>query len=547
MPPFLVYEIETPFGLGRFAPYQYERTVQQTRIRLFWGRIVAWCVGVFLVTWLLATSGLYFYVKYGRGFSEVRYEHMLLLPWRMEEYRRTKGEAWVKDGLKAAEAGDWRQAFDLLRGGLTSVPEAREARLMLARIYLMAGRTDQARETLLAGLAYHPDELDYLRTVLGFLFEQQADAAVIEITTELGGRLAADSPTGRMAATARAFALFNRDAYTEAQAAFRSAGLSQTPEARFVAARIAWEQGRREEALTRLRSLHAQVKSDEEIYRTLVYYLREAGQIGEARRVAFAHQLEVPDRVEPRLDFIGACLAAGDAEAAAVAEADVLRIFADDTSALLRLADGAAKQGRADTAWRVAARCRELGQEEAASTLIAVQAELERKDYTEALRRINLLAAQDSGARSAGSEKWSEIQRQSLAGLRAVAVYGTGQAMESEPVLVLVRASRGLSAATLTLLAGQLERVGPSQEVEQLLKIAVERDPLYQPALVALLRRVAAAGDLSAAGPWIERLVGMRKPPKDLLNQLVERLNSDYYVYFSERGRLLAELDSRRR
>lgn len=545
--PLLVYEIETPLGLGRYAPFQYERSVQLTRVRLFWRRITVWLAGLMLAAWVLAATGLYFFVKYGRGFSEVHYSHMLLLPWKIDDYRRTKGEAWVKEGLTAAEAGEWRQAFQLLRGGLPAVPEAREARLMLSRIFIMAGRNDLARETLLEGLKYHLDELAYLRIVLGFLFDQQADAAVIEVTTGLAGRVDPNSPEGRMVATAKAFALFNRDEYAEAEAGFRSAGLTQTPEGRFVAARSAWEQGRREEALTRLRALHAQEETDEEIYRTLFFYLRESGQVQEARRLAFARQLQVPDRVEPRLDFITASLAAGEETEAAAAEEECLRIFANDTTALLRLADLAAKGGRAGTAWRVEARCRELGKEEAASALIAVQAELERRNYPEALRGIYRFSDEVLNERRAGGGKWSEVHRQSLAGLQAVAYYATGKAIEAEPLLVQMVAARVLNAPTLTLLASHLERVGPRTQVEQVLKAAVERDPLFQPALAALLRTVVVEDDLSPAGPWIERYTGMRKPSAELLDKLALALSSDRYVLMPERERLMGLLSVKKR
>lgn len=543
VPPFLVYEIETPLGLGRLAPYQYERAVQQTRIRLFWGRIVVWVVGLLLAAWLLATGALYGYVKYGRGFSEVQYVHMLLLPWKMDEYRRTKGEAWLRDGLKAAEAGEWRSALDLLRGGLPTVPEDREARLMLTRIYLMAGRTDLARETLVAGLAYHPDELSYLRTVLGFLFEQQADAAVIDLAVELGDRLTPDTAAGRTVATARAFALFNRDAYAEAEAVFRAAGLVHTPEARFVSARTAWERGRRDEALTRLRALHAQASADEEIYRTLVFYLREAGQAGEARRVALARSLARPDYAESRVDFLELSWGAG--EETRELENDFLKRFSGDAPALLRLANAAAKKGRGELVWRVAERCRELGREQAASYLIGVQAELERGAYREALGAIVEVWNRDRLARSPSEAGWSEAQVYALRGLRAVALYGSGQAVEAEAELEQARASRVLSAPTLTLLAEQLARVAPQKQVAQILTDAVERDPLFQAALVARLRMALKEGDLAGAGVWIERLAAMRKPPVDLVQGLTSALQSDRFWFLAGRERLLAQLNAR--
>jgi thioredoxin-like negative regulator of GroEL len=523
--------------LGRFAPFSRVLDPHGTHIIIHKWRLPPYLLLLALLGWLVATAGLHAHIKYRTGFTEVRYSHLVLLPWKIDDHRRARGEFWIRQGLAAAENQEWIEAFSLLRGGIMSVPEHQEARLLVARIYLMARRVDHARDTLLDGLPYHADQLEYLRTVLGFLFSQQADDAVAAVALELRPRLAPSSPAGRMAGTALAYAQFNRGRYAEAEATLREAGLLSTPEGRFVMARIAWDKDRRDEAVARLRELASQVPDDVEIYRTLIFYLRELDRPGEVRRAALARQLARPDAPDGYLDFIASAASEGDFSRATEAETDYLARFAADAPALLRLAETAAKRGDPSAARRVLARCLELDREIPAAHLHVIEAHLESRDYAAALERIAPLVAADGPASA-----WPEPQQLALAGARAIALYGDGQAMEAAPLVHRLREARRLSPAALTVIAGRLETLGQPAEARALLRHAVELDPLYQPALVNLLERAVASGDLHGMPPLIERLATMRKPPADLIEKLRAALQSDRQLYLADRQKTLAAL-----
>lgn len=523
--------------LGRFAPFDRVLDPHGTHIVIHKRRLPVYLLVLALAGWVAATGLLYAHTKYRRGFGEVRYLHLVLLPWKLDEHRRAQGAFWIRRGLAAAESHDWRRAFPLLRGGLHSVPGHQEARMLVARIYLMTGRVDLARDTLITGLPYHVDQLEYLRAVIGFLFSQQADDAVVALASELGPRLDAGSLASRLAATARAYAMFNRGRFVGAEEALREAGLLDTPEGRFVLARIAWERGLRDEAIAHARELTARVPDELEIYRTLIFWLGEANRPGELRRAALARQLARPDAPEGHLDFIAACAAAGHANRAAEAEAKYLAHFADDVSALLRLGESAARRGDSAATRRVLARCRELGDGVPAAELLVLDAELERRNHAAILERTFGLLASDGGISG-----WSDSQQLALTGARAVALYGTGQAMEAEPLMRRLREARRLSPVKLTVIAGHLEAIGCSAEARALLRHAVELDPLYQPALVRLLESVVAAGELEGVPPLVERIAGMRRPPASLLQHLGDALQSDRQIFLPGRQRALAAL-----
>ena len=519
--------VEPAFGLGRFAPFNWERLPHSTGIRLFWGRIVLWLLVLVCVGWTVVASGLFVFVKYRRGFSEVQYSHMILLPWKLDAYRRAKGEFLIKQGLAKAEAQEWRAAFDLLRPGLLAVPDHREARLLTARIYLMAGRPDMARTLLIEGIKYHGDQLGYLREALGFFFGLQADEAVIELTRELRSRLDPKTPVARLAVTALAYGYFNRERLAEAEAVFAEAHLLGTPEARFVAARIAWERGQRAEAVAQLRELVVQVEGESEAYRTLITYLREDQRWAEVRRASLQRQFALPEQPEAYVDFIAACAKEGDEVRAAEAETAFFERFGHDAPALVKLAEAAATAGRIELVRRVVARCRELGQDEPDAGLLLLAAYLEARDYRGLL--------EDGAGLGRASARWSERHRLMADGLRAVALYGTGQEVEASILNQRLMDSRLLPAAALISVARQLNVAGRRMEARRLAEHARTLDPLYQPAWVFSLECMFAQQDLGEAPALIERLLGMRKPPVELLRSLAQALESDQYLFMPDR------------
>ncbi len=526
--------IRPAFGLGRFAPFNREEYDHYTGIRPFWGRIVVWLLVLAVLAWVGVASGLYAFVKYRRGFTDVQYSHMLLLPWKLDDYRRSKGVFLIEEGMAKGEAQEWRAAFGLLRTGLLAVPEHREARLLVARIYLMAGRPDVTRTTLLDGLTHHGDQLDYVREVLGYFFGLQADETVIALTRELRTRLDPEAPVGRMTTTALAYAYFNRGRYAEAEETLREARLLGTPEGRFVSARIAWAKGRHEEALVQLRELTAAVPQDQEIYRTLIYYLGEKGRWAEARRAAWMRQLALPERPEAYRDYIVASGELGDEAGRVEAESAYLERFADDEAALLRLGEQASRAGRVALAERVAARCRELGRNESEAALLVLGAEIERGAYAQAIMRGETLAV--------AAAAWPERQRLIFDGLRAVAFYGLKREAEAEPLARRLWESRLLPPPTLTAMAVQLERVGQPERARRVLRHAVEMDPLNQPALVRLVEGALKDGQLDEAPVWIGRLLEMRQPPVALLEELAKTLDSDRYLFRADRDEALTKV-----
>jgi tetratricopeptide (TPR) repeat protein len=529
-----VYEVETPFGLGRFAPYRKERMAHQTRLRIFWPRVVAWSLLLFFTLWLGGASALFAFVKYKRGFTDVRFSHLVFLPWKLDDYRRSKGEFLLKRGLAAAEAQQWADALYALRAALPYAPGHEEARMIVTRVYLMAGRGDLAQAVLVEGLAHHRDQVDYLRTVLGFLFMQQADEVVVDLTRALEAQGSNNEIFRRILMTARGYGYFNRGRYAEAERVFAEAGLNDTAEARFVNARIAWERGRRDEAIARLRELNEQAGGDAEIHRTLVFFLKEAGRKAELRRIGLTAQLARPEAPQGYLDFIEGALASGDEGAAATAAGEFLERFSGEARALLQLAERGAAAGRPEMVRGVVERLpAEKVDDVAAATLLLAEASL------------NAGRPEEVGSLNPATEKWGEAASVTWEGLRGMALVQQERSGEAEPLLWRMLESRRVGAPALHSIAVRLQRAGRGDLAGRFLLRAVEVDPLHQPSLVSLVEDAESAGRLDEMGGLVVRLTTMRKPPEPLMERLKAEFASDRYLYVTGRIKVVEALEAR--
>ena len=491
-----------------------------------------------MFAWLGIATGAYCFIKYQVGFSEVRFTQIALLPLKLKEYKRSKGEFWIREGMAATERNQWRDAFDLLRAGLLEAPEKQDARIMVARIYLMAGRPDQAGDALIEGIPYSSDKLAYAREVIGFLFAVQADEAVLNLCDKLLPLHPKSDPLRGLLIGAKMIAHYNRDQFAEAKAFIVAEGVEDAPQTKIVLARIDWDQGLEASALIALRSLVEQNPEYIEAYQTLIAYLKASNQYSEIRRFSLARQFKFPDQPQAYLDFIQACTDQKDRPRQEQAENEYLIRFADDTKALIQIAEYAARNGRPTVAATVLNRCRSLVKEEATATLHLISAQLQSRDYTTALTNADV-ALRDL-------KRWNEVQTVYLQGLRMVALAGIGNVTEADAAQLPILESRYLTANVATAIALSLVEVNRQEPARKFLQRAVATDPLYQPAVVQLLRTELKTKDLFELLPLIERFTTLRKPAVDLVHELNSRFESDRYLFIPERTTWNAQLTTRR-
>lgn len=487
--------------------------------------------------WFATVGGIYFFVKYRVGFSEVRIAHIAGLPFTLDSYRTEKGKFWVRQGIQAAENNLWYDAFGMLQEGLPFDPSNQEARMLLARIYVMAGRPEMAASTLVDGLDYNTDQMDYVRTVISVLFSQQADEAVVEMADRLlkNGKL--EGAMAKTVESARVYALFNRDKTERLEELLKSGSTASGLEGRFIQARLAWERDNKETAIAMLRTLNNQVPKETEIYRTLSFYLREVGRTDESRRLALGRTIAFPDEADGYLDVIYAALSDKNSDDLAKAVDDFLRVFGGKQEALLRLSLLAGSEGLPDIAWRVVALCAENSVQARNATVLALEAELTAKRFNDA----------DTKAAKVLAEKtdWPVWQRQIVLGLQGVAWLGLGKTTDGQGALARVLDGGPLPPAAFASLAKQIRRAGDPSLAARFYRRALAIDASQGAALVDLLEIELEAGTLEQSLDLVEKLPDVRKPSPVFMRRLIDQLESDRYLYVPARVAAIDKLERR--
>jgi tetratricopeptide (TPR) repeat protein len=504
-------------------------------LALYWRNLLVYALLFISFTWITASSAIYYFVKNNIGYTDVRFSQIAGLPWTLDSYRKAKGEFFIQNGLRAAEESKWRAAIDQLRLGLPSAPSHENARLTLARIYLMAGRNDLARSTLMDGISYHPNKIKYIRSVLTFLFEIHADNSIIDLTNNLLSKESQALDLRRILLTARFYAYFNRGMFNEALNSIKGTEIENSLQVQIVDARIAWERGLRESSLISLRDLHTRFPQDDDIYQILQHYLQEQQNYAEARRIALARQLAIPAQPDAYIDFILLC---PDKEARVAAARDFARSFSGKSEAVMKLISAISRRGWNDLAWTLVAEIDPSNhRERLVAESLAIEADLANSDYMKALGSLQTWLRSD--------KVLSDSERSSLLALRGIAHYGVGAEAEAEADISQVLNSRLPPPSTLLQLSKYLLVLQKEDMASLILEKAISLDPFYQPAIVALLELKLNSQDLESALPLLTKLSSLRKPPTELIYNIIRALQSDRYLYHPHLRLIPNELSAR--
>lgn len=528
-----------PEGLWFWLPVLWQRSSKLgLRVQVRWRHLFGCVAFSFAGLWLGGAAAAYFFVKYKRGFSEVEYSHMLLYPWREQEYRLARGVFWIEQGKKKLESGELREAFYELRIGLQFAPTDREARLLLAQFYVMWQRAELAQALLLEGLDYHAADQEYMRTLLSFLLERQEDAVVLAITEAWLARSQdemAPSDLRSMTAMARATAQFFRGNLDAAEETVLRYGLGQIPDGQILLLRVSWERGERDVALERLQALTEEIPENEEVYAQYAGYLRETGRDDELRRLCLLRQIAYPNQPRPRIDLLYLYAKAGDESSVAAGVAELRADFPMNPEVLMALGDFAANTGRPELAREIYEFCKANQLPWEGPALMSVEALLVAGRYVDALEAVRTVMEDN--------EEWGRRMAPIFNGLQAIAHYGLKDAESAQLFLDGFLDKAAVRADNLVAVSNRLVSVGAGAQARQVLARAVELDPLNQAALTGLIRLDVQLERADRMPPHVARLLTMRKPPRELLVSAFDLLARDRELFAPGRAKLLDDLE----
>lgn len=525
-------------GWQRLIPITLKHTRKGTRVHVAWRQALITLVVLTLVAWLGAACSAYLFVKYSRGFSEVKFTHMLLMPWKLDEYREARGEFLIGQGNIELKDQKYREAFYSLRVGVSLSPKNREGRMLLAQFYVAWQRPDLARRILLDGLEYNQGDIEYLKALFAYLLQQQSDFELVTITT---GLLATAGPTPqideriRLIASARSTALFFRGNYDEAEDTLTRFRLDEAPDGKLLLLQIEWERGEQSMVLEQMEALTTKFPTYEQIYTQYATYLREAGREDDLRRLCVLRQIRFPDRPRPRIDLLYLLdKTKGDEERMQTDIESIFENYPKNAELLLALADFAANTGRPALAFRIYNHCKANNLSWEGSALMTVEAHIVAKDYQAAI-----IAARQM---LKDNPEWGKRFYSVFNGLQAIANFGMDDVSSAQIFLNNFLNQSGVRADNLVAVSNRLMGVGAKTEARQVLDQAVRSDPLNQSAIVGLIKLDIEIGNGDELAVNVRTLLAMRKPPRQLLGSAYKSLGSDRNLFASGRTALLDDL-----
>lgn len=521
-------------GTSKWAPFTLRRRGAGVQIQVYWLRFTVWSAAGLLAIWFSLASSAYFWVKYTRGFTEVKFADMLMLPARWDEYQKSRGDFLIREAEKQIKDGQYREAFHALRTGLQRSPSNKDGRRQLAQFYVAWKQPALAREVLLTGIPYHKDDPNYLRLVFAFLLTTQDDKRVIALKREILGDDQSRTPRNQLIALASATALYYRGNYDESEAVIARYGLAETREGKLLGARLAWDRGSKEQALDILRELAVEDPMDEEVYSQTITYLRELNRNEEARRESLVRVIADPNNARARIDRLYAHHELKDPEAERTAIEEIFHDFDADENALFALGDFAANTGNPQLALRVYESAKRNNLNWESPALMAVEAHVVARDYKSALAMVRQLQKENP--------EWTKRFSSVFNGLQAIAHYGLGDVEAAQLFVNNYLAQTNIRAENLIIVSKRLLAVGAKTQARQVLDQAVQADPLNQPALTNLIKLDLDLNNTAPLPGNVRKLLAMRRPSRDLLQTVYLKFGSDLFLFSPERTALLQDL-----
>ncbi len=486
-------------------------------VHVFWRRIAGTIVLLAVTGWLAAAAGVWSFVRFQRGYTDVRYLDLAFYPWRRADYRTGLGEHYLRTGREALEKKNYREGYALLQAGLTRLPHDVAGRRLLASTQVRFGRADLALVTLADGATLAHVDLDYLKLLFALLLETHEDDRLIALAKKLLPPQPDTVLAHQFIALQAATAHFERGRYDEAERLVAEWGLGNSLEGSILLAKCDWENGYPDLAMLRLESEIARFPKRDELYLHLVRYHRELGHAAEARRYALLRQFNDPASPGPRIDLLHTYHATDDKAAAQRELAAYLADFSADPQALVLLAWFAVDTIQPELAARLASLAHERSFPLNAFNLARVQSLLGAQKYQAAL---------DLAVTAMREENEDNNQLAStLNGLRCLALYGLKEFARAELMLNSFLGQSNLRAGDALLLAKQLRLLGATASARAVLDRATVLDPLNQAALGELVRIDAEAGNRVKLAENLPKFLRLRKPSRAVLEETLLRLD----------------------
>lgn len=484
--------------------------------------------GLAFVLWLGASSGLYFFIQYSKGYEAIRYSDVAF-PWNWSRIRPKWGDYFIEKGLRHLEAREWDQAFYYIRLGVAKSPGNLEGRLAMADMLFQANEVVRAVQVLEAGLEFAARNEAFWEKLIRFLEYYQADRVIIRILEKgLDENMVPDSGLST-AQSALAKAYYHQADYAKAgEVIGRAPSISN----RVLSSRIHFDQGLEELALAEIEALHTAYPNHREVVTRLTWLYRQLGEDDKALDLARQTYLSNPYSVGTAVNYFGVLGPEASPEIERFLER-VPQIYQDEDSLfelLHYLAEAGepalqstimeraeSSTGRAPMMWFLALEARiNAGQYEAATAMLALPPEA-----------VNL------------NIPLHNILFHSLSMTNA---YALGVDDEGDVALKELVSAGYIRPTALLRICRKLLDLGRPDRARDIAEYLLKQNPGNQPALVCRIQADLMLGDTQAVLSQSKGMVDRKTLPFELKREVVRHLASDENTFVAEAGELVTQI-----
>lgn len=513
--------------------YRHQAPNGQWRIKLRWKRllITLGILGIIVYTSLL--SALYIYLREAKHYENISYWKTLVLPLRMEAYKRELGEHQIEQAFQKLEEGEAEAALALLRSGVRRCPDHAKARIMLSQFYMRLQRSDLAVKILQDALQPNLEDPDYISIYFKTLFDARRDDLIMEEAKRLIPQIS-DSDIRHNIALSAAKAHAFQGQYDEAEAYIVDYQLDDTIEGLRLAANIAWQRGDKETAMTILEKGVEKESRKLLLYQLLSQFSLEQGDYGRARRYCVLMNTHAPLAYQPNISLLYIFSQSDETRRKENLIERVLNDFGDDAEAMAALSRFAARDHNTALALTLVQKAQDKGWPISDFTL----------NYLKAL----VLSGNNQEAVAYGehilSERpaWLEEVRGTFSGLLSAAYFGLGNKNLGDVYLETFLQKREMRPEGMMDIAKVFEEVGLLEHSRTILLQTYEANKRSQPLLTEMIRIELALGHADQIQGHLNALLEMRQPPRKIIVEAYHALASDRFLFMPERQPLLERL-----
>ncbi len=506
------------------------------RIIFLWKRIFSTLALLVILGYLAGATGIFFYFKERKGYKEVSYLQVMTLPFNMEDFQRQRGDYEIEQAKKYLKENEIRQAYFYLRSGVAHNPANLEGRTLLSEFALLAQRDPERAIALMrGGIPNAGNDKDYLKRYIQLLLRYQQDQEVMDVAETILNKNP-DPEIEQLLALAAATAHYYRGDFDQAEDYVREYDLDTDLEGTLLSARISWDRGQQQAAISKLESSIGKYPNDEPVYALLSRFYRDMGKHAKARQYAVLRNINAPLSVAPRIDLLYSLDNTGQTERADQEAESILHQFGQDEKALIALANYATDSGRVSLARRIYEVALENDFNIAPFALLLVEAHITSGDYQGAIDFTEELAKE--------KPEWMERNLGVFNSLRSVAYHGIGNKDYSDIYLDQFLKQGNVRVDTLIAVSRRFIDLGGKEQARKILMKAIEDNADNQAALSRLIELEIDMGNSSQLGGHLKKLLHMRRPSAELLMKAYRSLGSDRFIFTQDRETLLIELDT---